>query len=72
MKCSCGGKIVVKDTRGNDYVVYRLRRCSVCGKEFVTKEIKVDYAEGKHIMYKIHSIKYGEIKPVKKRRRKRE
>ena len=72
MKCICGHKTGVIDTRGNDYNVYRLHRCPVCKKEFVTKETKIDYTEGKKMLSKIHIIKYSEVKPVKKRRRRRE
>ena len=72
MKCSCGGKIKVADSRGNDYVIYRLRKCPICGKEFITKETRIDYKEGKKMLIKIHTAKYQEIKPTKKRRRKRE
>lgn len=69
MKCSCGGKLLVEDSRGNDYVIYRLRRCSVCKKEFATKEVKVDYEEGKRLLHKIHSIKYGKREPFTKKKR---
>lgn len=68
MKCICGGKIKIVETRGNDYVVYRMRKCPVCGKEFVTKESKIDYKEGKHMIRKIHSIRYGKVKEPKKKR----
>lgn len=73
MKCICGGKAGVIETRGNDYNVYRIRRCVVCGKEFITQETKIDASEGRSMIRKIHSIKYGKRKPksISKRRKSR-
>ena len=71
MKCSCGGKTRVEDTRSNDYTVYRFRKCIVCGKAFVTQESKIDFATGRRLMNKISNARYRPEKPVKKKPRRR-
>ena len=68
MKCICGATAFVKETRGNDYVTYRIRTCKVCGKEFVTKEEKMDTKEGLHMIRKIFYRKY--IKPYNEKKKK--
>lgn len=58
MKCTCGGKMRIKETRGNDYITYRIRKCKECGNEAVTQETKMDYKEGKKMIRKIFYIRY--------------
>lgn len=69
MRCICGNKTIIVNTRGNDYNVYRLHRCPICNREFVTKETKIDYKEGKKMLHKIHATRYGEREPFKKKNR---
>lgn len=65
MKCVCGGKAMTKETRGNDYVTYRVRICDVCGEKFVTKEEKMNTKEGLKMIRSIHYRKY--IRPYKQK-----
>ena len=64
MKCVCGGKTRVKETRGNDYAIYRVRKCLACGDEFVTKE-------GLKMIRKIFYHKYIKVYNEKKKKGRR-
>lgn len=68
MKCVCGGKQAIIETRGNDYTTYRVRHCLVCGKDIVTQETKMDYNEGIKMVRKIFYNKYIKKPPKKKSR----
>jgi len=69
MKCICGGKLQIIETRGNDYTVYRIRRCPVCDEKVATKEEKIDYKEGRRLIRKIHFTRYGKREPFTKKKR---
>ena len=71
MKCICGAKTMIKETRGNDYITYRIHICNVCGKKFVTKEEKMDTKEGLRMIRKIFYNKYIKKYNAKKKKRRR-
>ena len=71
MKCVCGGKTRVKETRGNDYAIYRVRKCLACGDEFVTKEDRMDTKEGLKMIRKIFYHKYIKVYNEKKKKGRR-
>lgn len=39
MKCACGSKSIVRDTRPHSDGVWRQRKCTVCGDVFTTIEV---------------------------------
>lgn len=47
MKCICGGDLRVTETREHNNVVYRRRRCIVCGKRLFTAENFIPDTDGR-------------------------
>ena len=71
MKCVCGAKLKLLESRGNDYNTYRLRMCPVCGKKTGTIESKMDYEECRKMIRKIFYVRYIKKPSTKKTRRGR-